>query len=119
MYPAYYSKFRGYYDPAAEFTVEKLTTAGKFVAEKTKPARDYLNEKVPIVIEKVIACVAAGLVYLPILIYLYLPVCMSFCLPICVCVCLSVCLRACLSVSVVWSLFSVCLSVCLFACRCV
>ena len=79
------------------------------MAEKTKPARDYLNEKVPIVIEKVIACVAAGLV-LPA--YTNLPV--SACLYVflsaylCVCVCVSACLSICICFLV--SIF--CLSVC-------
>ena len=53
-YPVYYSKLREYCDPALDFAAKKLTIAGMFVAEKTKPARDYLNEKVPLVIEKVI-----------------------------------------------------------------
>lgn len=52
-YPTYYSKFREVYDPAAEFTWQKLTVAGAFIAEKSKPARDYLDAKIPVLLEKV------------------------------------------------------------------
>ena len=52
-YPTYYSKFRERADPAAEFVWQKLTIAGVFIAETTKPARDYLNVKIPQLLEKV------------------------------------------------------------------
>lgn len=52
-YPTYYSKFREVYDPAAEFTWQKLTVAGAFIAEKSKPARDYLDAKIPVLLEKI------------------------------------------------------------------
>ena len=52
-YPTYYSKFREVYDPAAAFTWQKLTVAGAFIAEKSKPARDYLDAKIPELLEKV------------------------------------------------------------------
>ena len=52
-YPTYYSKFREHTDPAAAFVWEKLTIIGAFIAETTKPARDYLNVKIPQLLEKV------------------------------------------------------------------
>ncbi|XP_029185282.2 transmembrane protein 214-B-like [Acropora millepora] len=52
-YPTYYSKFREVYDPAAEFTWQKLTVAGAFIVEKSKPARDYLDAKIPVLLEKI------------------------------------------------------------------
>lgn len=52
-YPTYYNKFREVTDPAAAFIWEKLTIAGTFIAESTKPARDYLNVKIPELLEKV------------------------------------------------------------------
>ena len=52
-YPTYYSKFREYADPVAVFVWEKLTIVGAFIAETTKPARDYLNVKIPQLLEKV------------------------------------------------------------------
>ena len=52
-YPVYYRKFREVSDPAAAFAWQKLTVAGNFIAEITKPARDYLNVKIPELLEKV------------------------------------------------------------------
>lgn len=52
-YPTYYNKFREISDPAAAFVWQKLTVAGAFIAETTKPARDYLNAKIPQLLEKV------------------------------------------------------------------
>jgi hypothetical protein len=52
-YPAYYSQFREYVDPAAEYARDKLVIAGNYVAEQTEPARKYLNKKLPEVLEKV------------------------------------------------------------------
>ncbi|XP_078356073.1 transmembrane protein 214-B-like, partial [Oculina patagonica] len=52
-YPTYYSKFREHADPAAAFVWEKLTIVGAFIAETTKPARDYFNVKIPQLLEKV------------------------------------------------------------------
>ncbi|XP_015749276.1 PREDICTED: uncharacterized protein LOC107329059 [Acropora digitifera] len=52
-YPTYYSKFREVYDPASEFTWQKLTVAGAFIVEKSKPARDYLDAKIPVLLEKI------------------------------------------------------------------
>ncbi|XP_031570789.1 transmembrane protein 214-A-like [Actinia tenebrosa] len=51
-YPAYYSQFREYMDPAAEYAKDKLVIAGNYVAEQTKPARKYLNKKIPEILEK-------------------------------------------------------------------
>lgn len=52
-YPTYYSKFREHADPVATFVWEKLKIVGAFIAETTKPARDYLNVKIPQLLEKV------------------------------------------------------------------
>lgn len=52
-YPTYYSKFREHADPAAAFVWEKLTIIGAFIAQTTKPARDYLNVKIPQILEKI------------------------------------------------------------------
>ena len=52
-YPTYYNKFREYSDPAAVFVWEKLVVAGTFIADTTKPARNYLNKKIPELLEKV------------------------------------------------------------------
>ncbi|XP_068678682.1 transmembrane protein 214-A-like [Montipora foliosa] len=52
-YPVYYRKFREVSDPAAAFAWQKLTVAGNFIAEITKPARDYLNVKIPELLEKI------------------------------------------------------------------
>lgn len=52
-YPTYYNKFREYSDPAAAFIWEKLVVAGTFIADTTKPARNYLNKKIPELLEKV------------------------------------------------------------------
>lgn len=52
-YPTYYSKFREHADPVATFVWEKLIVVGAFIAETTKPARDYLNVKIPQLLEKV------------------------------------------------------------------
>lgn len=52
-YPSYYSKFREHADPVATFVWEKLIIVGAFIAETTKPARDYLNVKIPQLLEKV------------------------------------------------------------------
>ena len=49
----YYNKFRELTDPAAAFVWQKLTVAGTFIAETTKPARNYLNKKIPQLLEKV------------------------------------------------------------------
>ncbi|XP_020914787.1 transmembrane protein 214-A [Exaiptasia diaphana] len=52
-YPAYYSQFREYADPAAAYTKEKFFIAYDYIAEQTEPARKYLNKKIPEIIEKV------------------------------------------------------------------
>lgn len=52
-YPTYYSKFREAADPVATFVWQKLTVAATFIAKTTKPARDYVNAKIPELLEKV------------------------------------------------------------------
>lgn len=52
-YPAYYSQFREYVDPAAKYAKDKLVIAGNYIAEQTEPARKYLNKKIPEILEKV------------------------------------------------------------------
>ncbi|XP_032234099.2 transmembrane protein 214-B [Nematostella vectensis] len=52
-YPTYYSKFREYADPAGQYAMDKLTLAGQFIEEQSRPARAYLNKKVPELLERV------------------------------------------------------------------
>lgn len=51
--PHYYSKVSKYVDPVIETTWQYMVVAGKFVYEKSEPVREYLNEVVPPILEKV------------------------------------------------------------------
>jgi len=51
--PYYYSKVSVYTDPALEVTWKYLQIAGVWIQVNSKPARDYLNEVLPPLLEKV------------------------------------------------------------------
>jgi len=51
--PYYYSKVSVYTDPALEISWKYLQIAGVFLRDNSKPLRDYLNEVVPPILEKV------------------------------------------------------------------
>jgi len=51
--PYYYSKVSVYTDPALEITWKYLVIAGVWIKENSKPVRDYLNEVLPPLLEKV------------------------------------------------------------------
>lgn len=51
--PYYYSKVSVYTDPALEVTWKYLVIGGVWIKENSKPVRDYLNEVVPPLLEKV------------------------------------------------------------------
>jgi len=51
--PYYYSKVSVYTDPALEVTWKYMQVVGVWIKDNSKPLRDYLNEVVPPVLEKI------------------------------------------------------------------
>lgn len=51
--PYYYNKVSVYTDPLLETSWEYLQIAGVWIRDNSKPARDYLNEVVPPILEKI------------------------------------------------------------------
>lgn len=51
--PYYYSKVSVYVEPVLEKSWHHINITGKFIYEHSKPLRDYLNEVVPPILEKI------------------------------------------------------------------